>query len=61
MVGVLQYHEVLCYNGSDSSNSSAVIATDHTNSGIRSGFLLFGFTMIVVEMKFTAPRTDDKR
>lgn len=45
--------------GSDSSNSSAVIATDHTNSGIRSGFMLFGFMLIVVEMKFTAPRIDD--
>lgn len=45
--------------GSDSKSSSAVIATDHTNSGIRSGFMFFGFMLIVVEMKFTAPRIDD--
>lgn len=25
--------------GSDSNSSSAVMATDHTNSGIRSGFM----------------------
>ncbi|GHU52819.1 hypothetical protein FACS189496_3520 [Bacilli bacterium] len=35
------------------------MATDHTNSGIRSGFIFFGFMLIVVEMKFTAPRIDD--
>lgn len=45
--------------GSDSSRSSAVMATDHTNSGIRSGFMFFGFMLMVVEMKFTAPRIDD--
>jgi hypothetical protein len=33
--------------------------TDHTNNGIRSGFMLFGFMLIVVEMKFTAPTMDD--
>jgi len=27
--------------GSDSNSSKAVIAIDHTNSGIRSGFMLF--------------------
>jgi hypothetical protein len=31
----------------------------HTNNGIRSGFILFGFMLIVVVMKFTAPRIDD--
>lgn len=45
--------------GSDKSSSRAVIATDQTNSGIRSGFMFFGFMLIVVEMKFTAPRIDD--
>jgi len=45
--------------GRDSSNSRAVIAIDHTNSGIRSGFMLFGFMLIVVVMKFTAPRIDE--
>jgi len=29
--------------GSDNSSSRAVIAINHTNSGIRSGFMLFGF------------------
>jgi hypothetical protein len=45
--------------GSDRSSSSAVIATDHTNKGIRSGFIVLGFMLIVVEMKFTAPRIED--
>jgi hypothetical protein len=40
--------------GNDSNNNSAVIPTAHTNSGIRSGFILLGFMLIVVEMKFTA-------
>jgi hypothetical protein len=33
------------------------MAIDHTNSGIRSGFMLFGFMLIVI--KFTAPMIDD--
>jgi hypothetical protein len=41
---------------SSSSSSRAVMATNHTNSGIRSGFILFGYLLIVVEIKFTAPR-----
>ncbi len=45
--------------GSDSRSRRAVMATDHTNRGIRSGFMFFGFMLIVVEMKFTAPRIDD--
>lgn len=45
--------------GSDNKSSRAVMATDHTNRGIRSGFILFGFMLIVVEMKFTAPRMED--
>jgi hypothetical protein len=40
--------------GSDNSSSRAVIAIDHTNSGIRSGFMV-----IVVVMKFTARRIED--
>jgi hypothetical protein len=44
--------------GSDSSNSRAVMAIDHTNSGIRSGLVLFGFMLIVV-IQFTAPRMED--
>jgi hypothetical protein len=45
--------------GRESSNSKAVIAIDHTNRGIRSGFMLFGFILIVVVMKFTAPKIDE--
>jgi len=45
--------------GRDRRRSSAVIPIDHTNSGIRSGFMLFGFMLIVVVMKFTAPRIED--
>jgi hypothetical protein len=45
--------------GRDRRRSRAVIATDHTNRGTRSGFMLFGFMLIVVEIKLTAPRIDD--
>jgi hypothetical protein len=40
--------------GSDNNSNRAVIAIDHTNSGIRSGFIL-----IVVVMKFTATRIEE--
>ena len=42
-------------SGIDHTNSGI----DHTNSGIRSGFTLFGFMLIVVVIKFTAPRMED--
>jgi hypothetical protein len=45
--------------GRESSSRRAVIAIDHTNSGIRSGFILFGFILIVVVIKFTAPKIDE--
>lgn len=45
--------------GRDNNSSRAVMAIDHTNSGIRSGFILFGFMLIVVVIKFTAPRMED--
>jgi len=45
--------------GRESNSNRAVIAIDHTNRGIRSGFMLFGFILIVVVMKFTAPRIDE--
>jgi hypothetical protein len=45
--------------GRESRRSRAVIATAHTNSGIRSGFILLGFMLIVVEIKFTAPRMEE--
>ena len=35
------------------------MAIDHTNSGIRSGIMLFGFILFVIVMKFTAPRIED--
>ena len=35
------------------------MAIDHTNSGIRSGFMLFRFMLIFVLIKFTAPRMED--
>jgi hypothetical protein len=45
--------------GNERSSNRAVIATAHTNSGIRSGVMLVAFILIVVEIKFTAPRIDD--
>lgn len=45
--------------GNDSSSSRAVIATAHTNKGMRSGLMLVGFILIVVEIKFTAPRIEE--
>jgi hypothetical protein len=45
--------------GKDRSSSRAVIAIDHTNSEILSGFMLLGFMLIVVVIKFTAPRMED--
>jgi hypothetical protein len=45
--------------GRDSSSSRAVIAIDHTNNGIRSGFKFLGFMLIVVVIKFTAARIED--
>jgi hypothetical protein len=44
--------------GSESYSRRTVIVIDHTNSGIRSGFMLFGF-MLTVVIKFTAPRIED--
>ena len=45
--------------GNDSASSRAVMTINHTNSGIRSGFILFVFLLIVVVIKFTAPRIED--
>lgn len=45
--------------GSERSNNKAVIPTAHTNSGIRSGSMFWGFIFIVVEMKLTAPKIED--
>jgi hypothetical protein len=35
------------------------MAIDHTKSGIHLGYILFGFILIAVVIKFTAPRMDD--
>jgi len=35
------------------------MAIDHTNSGIRSGFVLFGFMLVVAVIKFTSPKIED--
>jgi hypothetical protein len=45
--------------GSDNDGSRAVMVTDYTNNGIRSGFMLFGFILIVVAINFAAPKMDD--
>jgi hypothetical protein len=45
--------------GRDGRSNNAVIATAQTNKGIRSGFIFLGFMLIVVEIKFTAPRIED--
>jgi len=45
--------------GRDSSNRTAVITTDHTNSGTRS-IVSPGIRMLItVVMKFTAPKIED--
>ena len=41
------------------NNNNAVIPTAHTNQVIRSALILIGFILIIVEIKFTAPRIDD--
>jgi hypothetical protein len=46
-------------NNNNNNSSRAVMAINHTNNGIRSSFILSGFMLIVVVMKFTAPRMDD--
>ena len=43
----------------DKSNSNAVIPTAQKNRGIRSALILIGFILIIVEIKFTAPRIED--
>jgi hypothetical protein len=45
--------------GNDNNSRRAVIATAHTNKGIRSGLMFVGFILIVVEIKFTAPRIEE--
>ena len=45
--------------GRDRSGNRTVIATDHTNSGIRYCFMFSGFMLNVVDMKFTALKIED--
>ena len=45
--------------GNERSNNNAVIPTAQTNKGIRSALILIGFILIIVEIKFTAPRIED--
>lgn len=45
--------------GSDRRRRRAVIATAHTNSGIRSNVIPVDRILITVEIKFTAPRIDE--
>lgn len=45
--------------GNDRSKSKAVIPTDQTNNGIRSGIIPAGRILIIVEIKLIAPKMDD--
>lgn len=45
--------------GNDRRRRSAVIATAHTNKGIRSNVIPADRMLITVEIKFTAPRIDE--
>ena len=56
---IFLHHLTSTRTGKDNNSSRAVMAIDHTNSGIRSGFMLFGFILIVVVIQFTAPRMED--
>jgi len=45
--------------GRDNKRSTAVINTDHTNRGILSNNIPGARILIIVEIKFTAPRMDE--
>jgi hypothetical protein len=45
--------------GKDRRRRIAVKKTDHTNKGVRSHVILAARILIIVVMKFTAPRIDD--
>jgi hypothetical protein len=45
--------------GRDKSNNKAVIPTDQTNRGIWSKDILLGRILIIVVIKFTAPKIDE--
>jgi hypothetical protein len=59
-LGLLSINDIVitcARTGRDSSSNRADIAIDHTNCGIRSGFILLRFIFIVV-IKFSASRMD---
>jgi hypothetical protein len=45
--------------GNDNNNKIAVINTDHTNKGIRSMVIPIDRILIIVVIKFTAPKIDE--
>lgn len=45
--------------GSDSSNRTAVIRTDHTNRGVWYWDMAGGFILIIVVMKLIAPKIEE--
>lgn len=45
--------------GSDRRRSTAVIKTDHTNSGVWYCVIVGGFMLMQVVIKLIAPRIDD--
>ena len=45
--------------GNDNNSNNAVIPTAQTNKGIRSALMLIDFILLIVEIKFTAPRIED--
>jgi hypothetical protein len=45
--------------GRDRSSRTAVIRTDHTNSGIESILMDFARMFMIVEMKLMAPKIDE--
>ena len=45
--------------GSDRSNKIAVINTDHTNRGIRTGLICSTRIFMIVVIKLMAPRMED--
>jgi len=45
--------------GNDNNKSSAVIPTDQTNRGVRSGVIPITRILIIVEIKLIAPKIDD--
>lgn len=45
--------------GRESNNKIAVISTDHTNKGIRSKVIPLDRILIIVVIKFTAPKIEE--